>query len=398
MIEDLILSNPNKIVFLILDGLGDIPNPDHGFMTPLEAARKPNIDLLAADRGVLGRIIPVDIGITPGSGPGHLSLFGYDPLKVEIGRGILEVLGLNMELEENDLAARGNFCTMKDEIVTDRRAGRIATEETVRLCRRIREALPEIDGVRIIIEPGKSHRFAILFRGDGLNDDLEDADPHKDHRPYVYVRPKTDGAARTAGLLNNFIKKVAALLKDEPVANGILLRGFSRKPDIQSFPAKYKLDALAITTYPMYRGIAKVLGMKAGSEPKSYQEMVAIMKEQWNNYQFFFLHVKETDVAGEDGNFEEKVKAIENVDKIIPDLVAANPDVLVVTGDHSTPCPLKGHSWHPVPLLLVTGTGERDSLTFHEKNCVRGSIGTIYSRELMTLALAHALKLDKYGA
>jgi 2,3-bisphosphoglycerate-independent phosphoglycerate mutase len=252
--------------------------------------------------------------------------------------------------------------------------------------------------VRIIIEPGKSHRFAILFRGDGLNDDLEDADPHKDHRPYVYVRPKTDGAARTAGLLNNFIKKVAALLKDEPVANGILLRGFSRKPDIQSFPAKYKLDALAITTYPMYRGIAKVLGMKAGSEPKSYQEMVAIMKEQWNNYQFFFLHVKETDVAGEDGNFEEKVKAIENVDKIIPDLVAANPDVLVVTGDHSTPCPLKGHSWHPVPLLLVTGTGERDSLTFHEKNCVRGSIGTIYSRELMTLALAHALKLDKYGA
>jgi 2,3-bisphosphoglycerate-independent phosphoglycerate mutase len=398
MIEDLILSNPNKIVFLILDGLGDIPNPDHGFMTPLEAARKPNIDLLAADRGVLGRIIPVDIGITPGSGPGHLSLFGYDPLKVEIGRGILEVLGLNMELEENDLAARGNFCTMKDEIVTDRRAGRIATEETVRLCRRIREALPEIDGARIIIEPGKSHRFAILFRGDGLNDDLEDADPHKDHRPYVYVRPKTDGAARTAGLLNNFIKKVAALLKDEPVANGILLRGFSRKPDIESFPAKYKLDALAITTYPMYRGIAKVLGMKAGSEPKSYQEMVAIMKEQWNNYQFFFLHVKETDVAGEDGNFEEKVKAIENVDKIIPDLVAANPDVLVVTGDHSTPCPLKGHSWHPVPLLLVTGTGERDSLTFHEKNCVRGSIGTIYSRELMTLALAHALKLDKYGA
>jgi 2,3-bisphosphoglycerate-independent phosphoglycerate mutase len=398
MIEDLILSNPNKIVFLILDGLGDIPNPDHGFMTPLEAARKPNIDLLAADRGVLGRIIPVDIGITPGSGPGHLSLFGYDPLKVEIGRGILEVLGLNMELEENDLAARGNFCTMKDEIVIDRRAGRIATEETVRLCRRIREALPEIDGARIIIEPGKSHRFAILFRGDGLNDDLEDADPHKDHRPYIYVRPKTDGAARTAGLLNNFIKKVAALLKDEPVANGILLRGFSRKPDIQSFPAKYKLDALAITTYPMYRGIAKVLGMKAGSEPKSYQEMVAIMKEQWNNYQFFFLHVKETDVAGEDGNFEEKVKAIENVDKIIPDLVAANPDVLVVTGDHSTPCPLKGHSWHPVPLLLVTGTGERDSLTFHEKNCVRGSIGTIYSRELMTLALAHALKLDKYGA
>lgn len=398
MIDDLILSSPSKIVFLVLDGLGDIPNPDHNFMTPLEAARKPNIDQLAVERGVLGRIIPVDIGITPGSGPGHLSLFGYDPLKVEIGRGILEALGLNMEIEENDLAARGNFCTMKDEIVTDRRAGRIATAETVRLCGRIREAISDVDGVRIIIEPGKSHRFAILFRGDGLSGELEDADPHKDQRPYVYVKPRTEHAARTAGLINSFIKKVAALLKDEPVANGILLRGFSRKPDLQPFPVKYKLDALAITTYPMYRGIGKVLGMKAGSEPKSYQEMVAIMRQQWSNYQFFFLHVKETDVAGEDGNFEEKVKAIENVDKIIPDLCAANPNVLVVTGDHSTPCPLKGHSWHPVPLLLVTGTGERDSLPFHEKNCVRGSIGTMYSRELMTLALAHALKLDKYGA
>jgi 2,3-bisphosphoglycerate-independent phosphoglycerate mutase len=398
MIDDLILNSPSKIVFLVLDGLGDIPNPDHNFMTPLEAARKPNIDQLAVERGVLGRIIPVDIGITPGSGPGHLSLFGYDPLKVEIGRGILEALGLNMEIEENDLAARGNFCTMKDEIVTDRRAGRIATAETVRLCGRIREAISDVDGVRIIIEPGKSHRFAILFRGDGLSGELEDADPHKDQRPYVYVKPRTEHAARTAGLLNSFIKKVAALLKDEPVANGILLRGFSRKPDLQPFPVKYKLDALAITTYPMYRGIGKVLGMKAGSEPKSYQEMVAIMKQQWSNYQFFFLHVKETDVAGEDGNFEEKVKAIENVDKIIPDLCAANPNVLVVTGDHSTPCPLKGHSWHPVPLLLVTGTGERDSLPFHEKNCVRGRIGTMYSRELMTLALAHALKLDKYGA
>lgn len=398
MIDHLIQSNPVKIVFLVLDGLGDIPNPDHNFMTPLEAARKPNLDQLAAERGILGRIIPVDVGVTPGSGPGHLSLFGYDPLKVEIGRGILEALGLNMELEENDLAARGNFCTMKGEIVTDRRAGRIATAETVRLCGRIRQAIPEVDGVRIIIEPGKSHRFAILLRGGDLSDDLEDADPHKDHLPYVYVKARTDRAAGSAELLNGFIRKVAALLKDEPVANSILLRGFSKRPDIQPFPVKYKMDALAITAYPMYSGIGKVLGMKAGSEPKSYQEMVAIMKEQWNNYQFFFLHVKETDVAGEDGNFDDKVKAIENVDKIIPDVRAANPGVLVVTGDHSTPCPLKGHGWHPVPLLLVTGTGERDSLPFHEKNCLRGSIGTIYSRELMSLALAHALKLDKYGA
>ncbi len=398
MTDDLILSNQNRIVFLVLDGLGDIPHPDHHFMTPLEAARKPNMDLLAVEKGVLGRIIPVDVGITPGSGPGHLSLFGYDPLGAEIGRGILEVLGLNMELGENDLAARGNFCTVRGEIVTDRRAGRIPTSDAVRLCGRIREALPEVDGVRIIIEPGKSHRFAILFRGEGLSDELEDADPHKDDRPYVYVRPRNDRASHTAQVLNTFIKKIGVLLKDEPVANSILLRGFSKKPDIQPFGSKYKMEAVAITTYPMYRGIAKVLGMKAGREPKSYQEMAAILRDEWNSYQFFFLHVKETDVAGEDGNFEEKVRAIENVDAIIPDLIAANPQALVITGDHSTPCPLKGHSWHPVPLLLVTGTGERDGLPFHEKNCLRGSIGTIYSRELMTLALAHAFRLDKYGA
>jgi 2,3-bisphosphoglycerate-independent phosphoglycerate mutase len=398
VIGDLTLSNASRIVFLIMDGVGDIPNPDHAYMTPLEAARKPNMDQLAVERSVLGRIIPVDVGITPGSGPGHLSLFGYDPLKVEIGRGILEVLGLNMDIEENDVAARGNFCTMKDDIVIDRRAGRIATAETVRLCGKIRDAIPAVDGVNVIIEPGKSHRFAILFRGEGLEGELEDADPHKDNKAYVYVRAKTDAAARTAGVLNSFIRKVAELLKDEPVANGILLRGFSKKPDIQPFPEKYKMDALAIATYPMYRGIAKVLGMKAGKEPKSYREMIQIMKEQWNNYHFFFLHVKETDVAGEDGNFDEKVKAIEHVDTIIPDLLSANPQVLVITGDHSTPCPLKGHSWHPVPMLLMTSTGERDSLPFHEKNCLRGSIGTIYSRELMSLALAHAAKLDKYGA
>jgi 2,3-bisphosphoglycerate-independent phosphoglycerate mutase len=398
MIDDLIMSNQNKIVFLVLDGLGDIPNPDHSFLTPLEAAVKPHMDQLAAERGVLGRIVPVDIGITPGSGPGHLSLFGYDPLKVEIGRGILEALGLNMDIQENDLAARGNFCTMNDDVVTDRRAGRIATAETVRLCETIEKSVPEVDGVRILIKPGKSHRFAILLRGRELSDELDDADPHKDNRRYVYVKAKTERAKATAELLNTFIRKVATLLKDEPVANAILLRGFSKSPDIQPFPRKYKMDALAITTYPMYRGIAKVLGMKAGREPGSYQEMVTIMKENWDLYQFFFLHVKETDSAGEDGNFEEKVKAIENVDKILPELFGADPKVLVVTGDHSTPCPLKGHSWHPVPLLLVSGTGERDGLPFHEKNCLRGSIGTIYSRELMSLALAHALKLDKYGA
>ena len=398
MLDELILRNDNRIIFLILDGLGDIPNPSHSYLTPLEAAKKPNIDALALEKGVLGRIMPVGVGITPGSGPGHLSLFGYDPVECEIGRGILEVLGLNMDLRENDLAARGNFCTVRDGKVTDRRAGRIETSQTVRLCEKIQKEIPSLDGTQIIIEPGKSHRFAIIFRGPDLSDALEDADPHKDGKPFVYASPKKADAEKAAAVVTTFLKRVMEILKDEPVANGALLRGFSRKPDIPSFSARYGMDALAIATYPMYRGIAKVLGMKVEKEPRDYKEMTDILKEHYDRYQFFFMHIKETDVAGEDGNFDAKVTAIEEVDRIVPDIYATGPQVMIITGDHSTPCPMKGHSWHPVPLLIVTNTGERDNLAFHEKNCLKGSIGTLYSKELISLALAHGLRLDKYGA
>lgn len=398
MLKEVCLRNDNKVIFLILDGLGDIPNQGYSYLTPLEAAKKPNMDGLAQRSGILGRIIPVDIGITPGSGPGHLSLFGYDPLEYEIGRGALEVLGLNMELKEGDLAARANFCTIKDGIVIDRRAGRIPTEETIRLCKRIEESIKEIDGVKVYIRPGKSHRFAIIFRGALLSDQLTDADPHKDNRPYVYTSPKVKEAEFSSNIVNTFIKMAQELLKAEEVANGVLLRGFSGKPKIPPFSESYGLDALAIATYPMYRGIAKVIGMTVKEEPKDYEEMVRILKDNYLNYQFFFMHIKETDLAGEDGNFQAKVAAIEEVDRIIPAIYGLDPQVLVITGDHSTPCLLKGHSWHPVPLLIVTKTGETDGLSFHERHCLKGSIGTIYSKQLMPLALAHGLRLDKYGA
>lgn len=398
MLNDLVLSTESRIVFLVLDGVGDIPNPDFNFLTPLEAATKPNMDLLAMEKGVLGRIIPVGIGVTPGSGPGHLSLFGYDPIEYSIGRGILEVLGLNMDMQSNDLAARGNFCTVRDGVVTDRRAGRIATSETERLVARIAAVIPEVEGCKVLVAPGKSHRFAVIFRGGGLSDELEDADPHKDGRPPVPTKSRTVQADRAASVVNTFIQKVSEVLKDEPVANGVLLRGFSLHPEIPQFSERYAMDALAIATYPMYRGIARVLGMRVEHEPQDYDEAVAILERHFNDYRFFFLHIKETDTAGEDGNFRAKVEAIEAVDRIIPRISALRPDVLVVTGDHSTPCPHKGHSWHPVPLLLVSNWAGRDGLAYHEKNCVKGSIGTIYSKELMALALASSLKLDKYGA
>ena len=398
MIEDLLLANDNKIVFLVLDGLGDIPNPGFSYKTPLEAAKTPNMDNLSLKTGILGRILPVDIGITPGSGPGHLSLFGYDPVQYEIGRGVLEVLGLNMDLQAGDLAARANFCTMENGVVIDRRAGRIETKETERLCETLAGVIPEIEGVRVIIKPGKSHRFAIIFRGKGLSDKLTDADPHKDNKPFKYASSKSGEAELSSKTVNAFMAKALDVLKDEKVANGVLLRGFSVKPDIPSFSVNYKLKALAIATYPMYRGIAKVLGMDVKEEPKDYGEMIKILKENYDSYQFFFLHIKETDLAGEDGDFAAKAAAIETVDRIVPAIYDLNPQALVITGDHSTPCPMKGHSWHPVPLLLITKTGERDGLTFHERNCISGSIGTIYSKQLMPFVLAHALKLDKYGA
>jgi 2,3-bisphosphoglycerate-independent phosphoglycerate mutase len=398
MKDHFILRNDKKIIFLVLDGLGDIPDPRHSHMTPLEAAIKPNIDLLAIERGILGRTIPVGIGITPGSGPGHLGLFGYDPKEYEIGRGILEVLGLNMEIHAGDVTARGNFCTVRNGIVTDRRAGRIETALGEQLCARLSDGIPSVDGVKVTIKPGVSHRFGIVFGGEGLSDELEDADPHKDGKPLVPVMSRGPGADRTAAVMNAFMTAASEVLRDQSVANGVLLRGFSKKPDMPVFSDRYGMEALAITTYPMYRGLAKLLGMKVEKEPKDYGEMVAILREHYDKYQFFFMHVKETDIAGEDGNFAEKVKVIETVDRIVADIYALKPHVLVITGDHSTPCALKGHSWHPVPLLVVADTGERDAIAFFEKNCVRGSIGTIYAKELMTLAMAYGSKLDKFGA
>lgn len=396
--ERLLVENSKKIVFLILDGLGDIPHEDFDYKTPLEVARKQNIDEISRKYGILGRGIPVDVGITPGSGPGHLSLFGYDPLEYEIGRGVLEVLGLDMELKEGDIAARGNFCTIKDGIVLDRRAGRLKTEETERLISKISSSIKSIDGVEIILKAGKSHRFALILRGDGLSDSLIDADPQKDGERFVYPEPKEKEATRTSLILRKFIDAVTEILSKEDKANGILLRGFSRKPDLPPFPERFKMRACALASYPMYRGIARLLGMEVREKPESLDETFRLLKSYYQDYQFFFVHIKETDIMGEDGNFFGKVSVIENVDSHFPSVWALEPDVLLVTSDHSTPCVMKGHSWHPVPILLATRKGGSDNLEFTEKNCLRGSIGTIYNKSLMNLVLALSSRLDKFGA
>ncbi|MBI2889746.1 MAG: 2,3-bisphosphoglycerate-independent phosphoglycerate mutase [Nitrospirae bacterium] len=382
-----------------MDGLGDIPSREHP-ATPLEAARTPHLDELAREAS-LGRLLPVGPGITPGSGPGHLALFGYDPIGVQIGRGVLEAVGLDMKLEAGDVAARGNFCTLDPSgIVTDRRAGRIETEKTRVLCARIQTECERLDGVKVVIQPGMSHRFAIVFRGKGLSDEVTDMDPQKEGRAIPPARPLAAGAARTARAANLFSRRVQALLKGESRANAALLRGFSKRPDLPSLTDRFRLKAACVASYPMYRGLARLLGMEIlDVTPGGLDGQCVALDRNRDRYTFFYFHWKATDQAGEDGNFEAKVRAIETLDGALPRILEWKPDVVAVTGDHSSPVPLKAHSWHPVPALIWSRWGGGDGQgRFSERTCNSGSLGIFAMKDLMPLLLANALKLKKFGA
>lgn len=400
--DELVVKAPEgeKIVLLVFDGLGDIPHPDFGGKTPLEAAKTPNLDRLARE-GALGRIIPVAIGITPGSGPAHLGLFGYDPLELEIGRGVLEALGIGVALNAQSLSARANFATMDAKgIITDRRAGRIPTEKTIGICKKLQESIGVFEGVKVEVFPAKEHRFVVVFRGEGLADGLSDADPHREGSPLPEVRATKAGAEKAARVLNAFLKKAQEILKNELPANAILLRGLATPPAIPLFPERFKVKAGAIATYPMYKGLARLVGMeilKVGGE--SYEDEFKTYIENYDKYDYFFIHIKGTDSAGEDGDFARKVKMIEEVDRILPILTAKMPAVLAVTGDHSTPALLKSHSWHPVPLLVCSKYVSRDSTQrLTEQEAVNGALGMFPSRDLMKILLSNAKRMDKYGA
>lgn len=385
-----------KIVLLVLDGLGGLPR-EPGGSTALEAARTPNLDALAA-QGVTGLVDPVGPGITPGSGPGHLALFGYDPLTYRIGRGVLEALGIDLELTPRDIAARGNFCTL-DEAgrITDRRAGRLSTER----CEELSGLLDTIrvEGMEVIVRPVKEHRFVVLFRGEGLSDQLTESDPQRVGEAPLKVEAKIPEAERAAGLINAFIEKARSLLTEKHPANMILLRGLARHPNLPTFQELYQLRAAAIAVYPMYRGLGKLAGMEALETGASVREEFEVLRQHWQKYDFFYVHVKGTDTAGEDGNFPAKVAVIEEVDRGIPTLLVLRPDVLVVTGDHSTPAVLKAHSWHPVPILLSARWCRPDGVQeFSERGCLQGGLGRLRGKEILPLALAHALHLVKFGA
>ena len=388
--------NGSKIVLVVADGLGGLPL-EPGGKTELETAHTPNLDALVA-KGVCGLSIPVLPGITPGSGPGHLGLFGYDPLKYTIGRGVLEALGIDFDLGPHDVAVRGNFCTIDAEgNITDRRAGRIPTEQCIELVEKLRGI--EIEGVEVFVEPVREYRFVVVFRGDALEGNVHDTDPQATGVPPLEPVARDPESILTAHVAAEFLRQTRELLKEEERANMATLRGIARRPPIPTMEEVYGLSAAAIAVYPMYRGLARLVGMTVLDPGASLEEQVDVLESRWDRFDFFFLHFKYTDSTGEDGNFPEKVRRIEELDAQMPRIAALNPQVLLVTGDHSTPSLLCSHSWHPVPVLLAARSCRTDgATTFGESACLSGGLGQIEAKYLMTLALSHAGRLKKYGA
>jgi 2,3-bisphosphoglycerate-independent phosphoglycerate mutase len=400
--SELTLKTKAKLALLVMDGLGDLATQEQNYLTPLEAAKTPNLDALSKN-SAQGRMIPAAPGITPGSGPGHLGLFGYDPLEFQVGRGVIESLGLGLELKPGDVAARANFCSLdKNGIVTDRRAGRIPTETCEKLCAKLAAKIKKIGDTEVIIKAGKEHRFVVLFRGQGLEGPLTDADPNREGFAIPTVHPRDEGNAgqkKMAGLIAEFYKVALPVLAGEHPANGFLMRGIAHQPHIPLFEERYKLKPGCLAVYPMYKGLAQLVGMKKIEGPQTIEEQFLRYLTEYKNYDFFFIHYKYTDKAGEDGNFAAKIKAIEDFDAALPILLRKKPDVLVITGDHSTPVALKGHSWHPQPVLLHSAVSGSDKLDrFTETGANSGSLGVFESKFLIRLMQANAKMFDKFGA
>ena len=390
------VSGDTKLLLFVMDGLGGLPHPESG-RTELESARTPNLDSLARE-SACGFTLPVAPGVTPGSGPGHLSLFGYDPLKFNIGRGALEAVGIDFDLRPQDVAARGNFCTVDGKgRVTDRRAGRITSERCGELCEELRK-IP-LEGAELFVEPVREHRFVFVLRGDNLSDAVADTDPQREGTEPLPPRATAPEGEATARLVARFVDEAQRVLAAKTPANMLLLRGFARRPDWPSMSDVFKLTPAAVAHYPMYRGLAKLVGMEALPAGPGLDDSIATVRENRDQFDYFFMHYKYTDTAGEDGDFERKVAKIEEVDAAIPSLLALKPDVLMVAGDHSTPAVLAAHSWHPVPFMMRAPWTRTDACdAFNEVALQTGSLGTFPAVEALPLALAHAGRLTKYGA
>ncbi|MCL5408410.1 MAG: 2,3-bisphosphoglycerate-independent phosphoglycerate mutase [Candidatus Omnitrophica bacterium] len=399
ILPEIIQKNDKKLLLVVLDGLGGLPDPNTG-LTELETAKIPNLHSFAK-RGTCGLTIPVFHGVTPGSGPAHLSLFGYDPVEHQIGRGVLESLGIGRHLNREDLAIRGNFATIDEKrIVTDRRAGRISTEENQRLVSLISENIKEIKGIEISIWTVKEHRCAVILKGKDLSPLITENDPEKEGLPIEKTEPLSNEGKFTAGVLEEFIKQVEYLLKKhETKAKTILLRGFSKIPQIRTFEEKYLLKSVCIASYPMYKGLSKLVGMDVIEGLETFHDRINALMDYYKNYDFFYFHYKKTDSAGEDGNFEKKVSFLEDFDEKLPEILKLKFEAIAIAGDHSTPSVLKGHSWHPVPISIVSPNIMPDDVEkFTERTCGKGLMGTFPAINVMYILLAASLKMKKFGA
>ena len=401
MMQDL-HQDGDKIVLMVLDGLGGLPMEEGG-LTELETAVTPTLDRMAA-QGTVGLSVPIRPGVEPGSGPAHLSLFSYDPVTYEIGRGVLEALGIGFDLGPNDLAARGNFASASaDGTITDRRAGRISTDECIRLCETLQAATGDaLPGYEVFVMPVKEHRFVLVIRGEGLGGQLTETDPLQTGKKPLRVTDEsgTPAGQKTAELVNQWVDKARAALADEEKANSLNLRGLARDPGLPRFPEIYGMRSAAIAVYPMYKGVAQLVGMEIvdfeGDRP---HHQIDTLEKVWNDFDFFFIHIKKTDSYGEDGNFAAKVHEIEEVDAVMSRILALNPGTVIVTGDHSTPAALRKHSWHPVPTLLWSPRAMPDQVqTFGERACASGHMGTFHATTLIPQAMAHAGRLKRFGA
>ena len=398
-IDDLVTENDSKIVYLIMDGLGGLSMEGKGG-TELQVAKTPNLDALA-ERSICGLLDPISPGITPGSGPSHFALFGYNPFKSNIGRGILEAAGIDFPLTPKDIVARINYATVnKQGILTDRRAGRISSEENCRICTKLEKNIDLRNVDEVLVKPVKEHRAVLVIRDENLEDGaISDTDPQREGLAPLPPQALNPQSEATAKFVEQFLGQSSKILSDEPQANAVLLRGFAKHRVYLSLQERFKLKSLAIATYPMYKGIARLLGMTVLDGLTTLDDEIKVLKENYTHYDFFYFHVKQTDSRGEDGDFDAKVKVIEDVDKVIPLVTQLNPDVLVVTGDHSTPAVLRSHSWHTLPVLINSSFARVDQVKkFDEVSCAQGGVGRIATVHLMSLALAHALRLTKYGA
>ena len=394
-LRDCYTKTSTKMVLLVADGLGGLAHPDTG-KSELETANIPNLDALA-QKSACGVTTPVLPGVTPGSGPGHLALFGYDPLKHQIGRGALEALGIEVDLQPGDVATRGNFCLVDGEgLLVDRRAGRIPTEFSAPICERLDRI--QIPGVQLDVFSVQDYRFVLRLRGEGLSELVTETDPQVTGAKALEVKAIKPEAQKTADIVNEFVKQAAQLMAEEERANMLLLRGFAQLPSLPAMGEVYRLDPAAIAAYPMYRGLATVAGMNVIPTGKNFAAEMDTLRANWDKHDFFFIHYKPADAAGENGDFDAKVRCLEELDPFIPDILELGPDVLMVAGDHSTPAIMAAHSWHPVPFMLHSKLTKGEGVTtFDERACALGSIGSIPATSVMVMGLSHAGKMTKFG-